>query len=78
MVSREELDTERGWEESKEVLFPSLRSVEMMTTTITINLIGINLKDDRWSEAETIEALREAGLVTFLDLQKEFAAVNHI
>ena len=76
MVSREELDTERGWEESKEVLFPSLRSVEMMTTTITINLI--NLKDDRWSEAETIEALREAGLVTFLDLQKEFAAVNHI
>ena len=37
-----------------------------------------NLKDDRWSEAETIEALREAGLVTFLDLQKEFAAVNHI
>jgi len=27
-----------------------------------------SLKDDRWSEAETIEALREAGLVTFLDL----------
>jgi len=49
VVSREELETERGWEESKEVLFPSL-------------------KDDRWSEAETIEALREAGLVTFLDL----------
>ena len=69
MVSREELDTERGCEESKEVLFPSLRRVEMMTTTITINLIGINLKDDRWSEADTIEALREAGLVTFLDLQ---------
>lgn len=48
-MSREELETERGWEESKEVLLPSL-------------------KDDRWSEAETIEALREAGLVTFLDL----------
>ena len=29
-----------------------------------------NLNDERWSEAETIEALREAGLVTFLDLQK--------
>jgi len=49
VVSREEFETERGWEESKEVLLPSL-------------------KDDRWSEAETIEALREAGLVTFLDL----------
>jgi len=49
VVSREELETERGWEESKEVLLPSL-------------------KDDRWSEAETIEALREAGPVTFLDL----------
>ena len=31
MVSREELETERGWEESKEVLFPSLGKVGMMT-----------------------------------------------
>ena len=37
----------------------------------TVILVGINLKDDRWSEAETIEALREAGPVTFLDLQIE-------
>ena len=66
-MSREELETERGWEESKEVLFPSLETVGIFTTTTTIILI--NLKDDRWSEAETIEALREAGLVTFLDLQ---------
>jgi len=27
-----------------------------------------SLNDERWSEADTIEALREAGLVTFLDL----------
>ena len=67
VVSREELETERGWEESKEVLLPSLRRVRMITTTVI--RIGINLKDDRWSEAETIEALREAGPVTFLDLQ---------
>ena len=66
VVSREELETERGWEESKEVLFPSLETVGMFTTT---TIILINLKDDKWSEAETIEALREAGLVTFLDLQ---------
>ena len=46
---------------------PSLGRVGMITTTVI--LIGINLKDDRWSEAETIEALREAGPVTFLDLQ---------
>ena len=29
VVSREELETERGWEESKEVLLPSLSRVEV-------------------------------------------------
>ena len=43
----------------------------MITTTIIL----INLKDDRWSEAETIEALREAGPVTFLDLQTGIVSV---
>ena len=77
MVSREELETERGWEESKEVLLPSLGRVGMKTTIILRIDNKNNLKDDRWSEAETIEALREAGLVTFLDLQTGFA-VNRI
>ena len=67
VVSREELETERVWEESKEVLLPSLGRVGMITTSVI--LVLIDLKDDRWSEAETIEALRKAGLVTFLDLQ---------
>jgi len=49
VVSREELETERGCEESRELVLPSLR-------------------DERWSEADTMDALREAGLVTFLDL----------
>ena len=43
----------------------------MITTTIIL----INLKDDKWSEAETIEALREAGPVTFLDLQTGIVSV---
>merc|ERR1719187_1555395 len=48
VVSREGLETERGCEESSELVLPSLR-------------------DERWSEADTMDALREAGLVTFLD-----------
>ena len=68
VVSREELETERGCEESRALVLPSLDIARNWLVPLWHYLIW-NLRDERWSEADTMDALREAGLVTFLDLK---------
>ena len=61
------METERGCEESRALVLPSLDIARHWLVPLW-HLI-LNLRDERWSEADTIDALREAGLVTFLDLK---------